>query len=174
MTIRMSVRGTLVGIIFGAITMLGGAWFKPSVQVVFNPTDSAPRGWYVVVPAIRLHRGDYVVARLPSDTAMLAAMRGYLPRSVPILKQIAAVTGQRVCVRDSIVYIDGVAVARTLDSDAKQRPLTAWAHCRHLVSDELFLLNPHNEASFDSRYFGPVDASFVRGRAIPLATWQNH
>jgi type IV secretory pathway protease TraF len=89
---------------------------------------------------------------------------------VPILKKIAAVAGQHVCIRDTVVYIDGNAVARTLDSDAKERPLTAWAHCRHLIGDELFLLNPHNKASFDSRYFGPLDASFVRGRAIPLAT----
>ena len=89
---------------------------------------------------------------------------------MPIPKQIAAVAGQRVCIRDSVVYIDGIVVARTLDSDAKERPLTPWAHCRHLISDELFLLNPHNKASFDSRYFGPLDASFVRGRAIPLAT----
>lgn len=171
MTSRMNVPAPLLGITFGVIAILGAAWVKPHIQLVFNPTDSAPRGWYVVVPAIHLHAGDYVVARLPSDTATLAATRGYLPRFVPILKQIAAVPGQRVCVRDGIVYIDGVAAARSLDRDAKERPLTAWAHCRDLVSDELFLLNLHNEASFDSRYFGPVDASFLRGRATPLWTW---
>jgi type IV secretory pathway protease TraF len=57
-----------------------------------------------------------------------------------------------------------------IDDDAKERPLSAWGRWRHLISDELFLLNPHNQASFDSRYFGPLDASFVRGRAIPFAT----
>jgi type IV secretory pathway protease TraF len=89
---------------------------------------------------IRAHPGDYAVTLLPSDTATLAATRGYLPRSVPILKQIAAVAGQHVCIRDTVVYIDGNAVARTLDSDAKERPLTAWARCRHLIGGELFRL----------------------------------
>jgi conjugative transfer signal peptidase TraF len=166
----MTVRRPIVWMILAVTALVAAAYLKPSTRLIYNPTDSAPRGWYVVVPMIRAHPGDYVVALLPGDTATLAATRGYLPRSVPILKQIAAVAGQCVCVRDAVVYIDGNAVARTLDSDAKERPLTAWAHCRQLISDELFLLNPYNEASFDSRYFGPLDASFVRGRAIPLAT----
>ena len=166
----MTIRGPIVGMLLGITALFAAGCLKPSIRLVYNPTDSAPRGWYVVVPMTRAHPGDYVVALLPSDTATLAATRGYLPRSVPILKQIAAVAGQLVCIRDTVVYIDGNAVARTLDSDAKDRPLTAWTPCRHLISDELFLLNPHNQASFDSRYFGPLDASFVRGRAIPLAT----
>ena len=146
------------------------AWAKPPVRFVYNPSQSAPKGWYLVLPATRLRAGDYVVARLPSDTASLAATRDYLPRSVPILKQIAAVSGQRVCVRNSVVYIDGAAVAHTLETDGKKRPLTAWTDCRLLFNDELFLLNPGNPASFDSRYFGPIDASFVRGQAFPLWT----
>ena len=39
----------------------------------------------------------------------LAAARGYLRAAVPILKQIAAVAGQRVCIRDAVVYVDDVA-----------------------------------------------------------------
>jgi conjugative transfer signal peptidase TraF len=166
----MTIRGPIVGMILGVTALVATAYLKPAARLVYNPTDSAPRGWYLVVPMTHAHPGDFVVALLPSDTAALAALRGYLPRSVPILKQIAAVAGQHVCIRDTVVYIDGNAVAQTLDSDAKARPLTAWARCRRLINDELFLLNPHNKASFDSRYFGPLDASFVRGRAIPLAT----
>jgi conjugative transfer signal peptidase TraF len=170
----MIVRGPIAGMVLGVTALVAAAYLKPATRLVYNPTDSAPRGWYLVVPMIRAHPGDYVIALLPSDTAMLAATRGYLPRSVPILKQIAAVAGQRVCIRDAVVYIDDNAAARTLDTDSKHHPLTAWAHCRHLIGDELFLLNARNPASFDSRYFGPVDESFVRGRAIPLATTDEH
>jgi conjugative transfer signal peptidase TraF len=121
-------------------------------------------------PAARVRVGDYVVVRLPRDTAALAAARDYLPRSIPILKQIAALGGQYVCIRDAVVYIDGSAKARALAVDGNGRPLTAWAHCRVLLEGESFLLNLTNPGSFDSRYFGPVDVSFVRGRAIPLST----
>ena len=166
----MTGRGPLVGMIVGVAALVAATYVKPAVRIVYNPSDSAPRGWYLVLPADHFRVGDYVVAQLPSDVALLAARRDYLPRSVPILKQIAAVAGQFVCVRDAVVYIDGGMLARTLSVDGMNRPLTPWPYCRRLVVNEVFLLNPGNLASFDSRYFGPLDASFVRGRAIPLWT----
>ena len=118
-----------------------------------------------------LHRGDLVLVALPSSIAKLAAERGYLPSSVPALKQIAAMEGEPVCVRDGQVYIDDYVVAQTLPVDGKRRKLSAWDGCRALLTGELFLLNRDAKASFDSRYFGPVDRSFVRARASPLWTW---
>ena len=107
---------------------------------------------------------------MPNDTAALAAARDYLRPSVPILKQIAALGSQRASIGNAAVYINGAAVARAFDVDDKGRPLTAWAHCRVLGKDELLLLNLTNPGSLDSRYFGPIDASLVRGRAIPVWT----
>jgi type IV secretory pathway protease TraF len=49
------------------------------------------------------------------------------------------------------------------------RPLSSWGQCRRLADDELFLLSVTNPASFDSRYFGPINASAVIGLARPLA-----
>jgi conjugative transfer signal peptidase TraF len=135
------------------------------VRLIYNASDSAPRGFYSVSHPTKLRLGDYVVARLPEASSQLAAERGYLPRSVPVLKQIAAMGGQRVCIRDGWVYIDGTAVASTLRKDGQSRPLLAWHGCRQLVDRELFLLNPSHRASFDSRYVGPLDASFVLGVA---------
>jgi len=145
--------------------LLASTLARPRLRLVYNATDSAPRGLYVVDEAADLRVGNYVIARLPESSATLAAERGYLPRTVPVLKQVAAVAGQGVCVRSGVVYIDGAAVARTLDVDRQHRPLRPWDGCRVLLSHELFLLNPGNPASFDSRYFGPLDVSFVRGRA---------
>src|SRR5665213_3120925 len=144
---------------------------KPPLQVIYNASESAPRGWYRVTHPAQLRVGDYVVARLPEQIGMLAAARGYLPRSVPVLKQIAALAGQRVCVQHGTVTVGMQQFARTLDVDFSGRPLTAWRHCRLLLMGELFLLNPSAAGSFDSRYFGPIDASFVRGVAVPLATF---
>jgi conjugative transfer signal peptidase TraF len=167
----MTARGALVGVIFGVIAMLGAAWFKPAIQLVFNPTDSAPRGWYLVTPAANFWVGDYVVAQIPNQAASLAAGRGYLPLTVPLLKQIGAVAGARVCVCNGLVYVDGVAIVRTLGLDSNGRILASWQQCRPLTGDELFLLNASNKASFDSRYFGPVTVTEVRGHATPLWTW---
>jgi conjugative transfer signal peptidase TraF len=171
MTVRMTDWAPIVGIIFGVVALLGATWVKPAIQLVFNPTDSAPRGWYLVTPAARFREGDYVVAQIPNEAALLAAARGYLPLTVPLLKQVGAVGGVRVCACNGVVYVDGVAVTRVLDVDSNGRTLTGWQECRALAGDELFLLNPSNKASFDSRYFGPVQTTDVRGRATPLWTW---
>ena len=158
----MTLWCTLFGVVCGAMSLV----VHPDLRLVYNASDSAPRGFYTVSPVHELRVGDYVVARLPEQVAQLAAARGYLPPSVPVLKQIAAREGQVVCVRNGVVRIDGKTVASTLQRDGFGRPLRAWSGCRPLVDGELFLLNAGNSASFDSRYFGPVDASFVRGRAI--------
>lgn len=154
----------LLGVVALSVSMLIGRipW------VVYNASDSAPRGWYHVRHPAYLRVGDYVIAQLPQQVAELAAQRGYLPRTVPVLKRIAAVAGQRVRERSGEVEIDGVPLARTRDADSRGRPLLPWRHCRVLLHDELFLLNTASPDSFDSRYFGPLDVSYVRGEAVPL------
>lgn len=142
--------------------------------VVYNPTDSVPRGWYRVSSidnAASLHVGSIVLARLPADVASFAGQRGYLPNGVPILKRVGAVAPQSVCVRGQTVHIDGAVVATARTHDGARRPLQAWPQCRPLAAGELFLLSDTNPASFDSRYFGPIAKSDVLGIAWPLWTW---
>ncbi|HSW22852.1 MAG TPA: S26 family signal peptidase [Burkholderiaceae bacterium] len=144
------------------------------VSVVYNPTDSVPRGWYRVGSidnAASLHVGSIVLALLPADISSFAGQRGYLPSGVPILKRIGAVAPQSVCVHEQLVHIDGALVATARTHDGAHQPLQPWPQCRQLVGGELFLLSDTNPASFDSRYFGPVVASDVLGIARPLWTW---
>jgi len=146
------------------------------IGIVFNPSDSVPRGWYRVgrIDDVGSLRADAIVlARLPAGAAALAAQRGYLPEGVPILKRIGAVAPQVVCARERIVRVDGTVVATARTHDGALRPLPSWAQCRALAEGELFLLSDTNPASFDSRYFGPIAASAVIGVAQPLWTWSS-
>ncbi|QNH04031.1 S26 family signal peptidase [Pseudomonas sp. B11D7D] len=137
-------------------------------RLVYNASDSVPVGWYRISPANSLTPGDLVLVHLPPEVRPLAEQRGYLPANVPLLKMLAAMAPQRVCVQGSQVRIDGDLVAKRLRWDRQGRALPAWQACRRLVGDELFLLSSNNPASFDSRYFGPVSANTVIGRAQPL------
>ncbi len=148
------------------------------VRIVFNPSASVARGWYRVDALGHpgslqesLQVGSIVLARLPAGVAAFAAQRGYLPEGVPILKRIGAMAPQAVCVFDRLVWIDGVPVAAVLTHDGARRPLHPRAQCRALMQSELFLLSNTHPASFDSRYFGPIDAAAVLGIARPLWTW---
>ncbi len=160
---------------FGLAALGLPAFMTLPVSIVYNPTDSVPRGWYRVGHidhADVLQVGSIVLARLPAHASALAAQRGYLPAGVPILKRIGAVAPQSVCVREHVVRIDGIAVATVRTLDGNQRPLLVWQQCRALADNELFLLGVTHPASFDSRYFGPIATSAVVGIARPMWTWR--
>lgn len=170
----MTRRMLLVCMGLGLAALCAPAVVQMPVQLVYNPSDSVPRGWYRIgriEHADSLHVDSIVLARLPTDAAALAAQRGYLPAGIPLLKRIGAVAPTRVCVQKHIVRIDGAAVATALAQDGRHRPLSAWSLCRALTQGELFLLSNTSAASFDSRYFGPIAVSAVIGSARPLWTW---
>ena len=143
-------------------------------RFVYNPSASVAPGWYRIERLDRtgsLRVGSPLLVRLPADVAALAAQRGYLPSDVPMLKRVGALALQSVCVRDQTVRIDGAVVADVRLQDGVHRPLQAWGKCRTLLEGEVFLLSDTYPASFDSRYFGPVQVSAVLGIAHPLWTW---
>jgi conjugative transfer signal peptidase TraF len=158
-------------VLAGTAAAAAPAVWRPDVRLVYNASASAPRGWYLIRPATTPNVGDYVLATLPLAAAALAAKRGYLPAGVPILKQVGAVAGQHVCITGDALLIDGNPFGRLRRSDSNGRQLTGWPQCRRLAKGELMLLSTTNPASFDSRYFGPIVASAVRGRAVPFWTW---
>jgi conjugative transfer signal peptidase TraF len=166
---RLWTTALLTGV--GLVALMWPSIHRPIARVVYNPTNSVPRGWYRVGPGDSLRVGSIVLARLPADVATLAAQRNYLPERTPLLKRIGAMSPQEVCVRDRVVFIDGVPVASALATDWLGRRLPVWGQCRALHHDELFLLSMTNPASFDSRYFGPLTSSAVIGSARPLWTW---
>jgi conjugative transfer signal peptidase TraF len=169
MTTRTHLTQWPVLLTIGSLAALGWtALSTSSLQVVYNASASVPPGWYRITPAGEPAVGDLVLVRLPANAAALAAQRGYLPTQVPLLKTVIAVAPQHVCVHGVQVLVDGKAVATRLRQDRLGRPLPTWQACRQLVGDELFLLSTAHPESFDSRYFGPVSADAVIGRAQPL------
>lgn len=174
---RLRIRLVLVGLsACGFAALAWAAFVSPLPRLTYNPSDSVAVGWYRVDPLDRragslprsLSVGGIVLVPPPAEAAALAARRGYLPMGIPLLKPIAAVAPQKVCIVGRGVRIDGARVASVLPADHLGRPLPSWQQCRRLRPGELFLLSKTNPASFDSRYFGPVRASAVLGIAHPV------
>lgn len=140
-------------------------------RFVYNPSASAPRGWYRVSPAEGLKVNDYVLVNLPLSAKRLAAEREYLPETVPLLKRIGALSDQFVCVQGRSLWIDGQLAATALTHDGRGRELIRWHDCRVLAPDEILLVSRDNSASFDGRYFGPIRIAEVIGKASPLWVW---
>lgn len=158
-----------LALLAGSLAAMGWATIATSPpRLIYNASDSVPVGWYRISPATSLAPGNLVLVHLPPEVRSLTAQRGYLPANVPLLKTVAAMAPQQVCVQGSQVRIDGDLVAKRLRWDRQGRALPTWQACRRLVGDELFLLSNSNPASFDSRYFGPVSAEAMLGQAQPL------
>ena len=174
---RLRARLVLAGLsVCGLAALAWASFVHPLPRLIYNPSDSVAIGWYRVDPQGHgidslphsFSVGSIVLITLPPDAAALAAQRGYLPSHVPLLKRVGAVASQHVCIVNGSVRIDGVPVAAVLRADRWGRPLPSWPQCRQLAQGELFLLSATNPASFDSRYFGPVNASAVLGVARPI------
>ena len=133
-------------------------------RLVWNASASSPRGLYLVVsgsPRV----GDVVVAWPPTHVAGLAEARGYLAGRVPLVKTVTATGGIRACASGARVFLGRRRAAIRRPADGAGRALPWWRGCRVLAADELWLSGNGDPASFDSRYFGPVRAGCVIGRA---------
>lgn len=137
---------------------------------VWNTSASVPTGLYWIRAKQHRFVGERVAIEPPPELRQLLAERGYLPVGVPLLKRVAAVSGQRVCRFAHGVTIDGELVGIARGFDRRGRPLPAWSGCRRIGSDELFVMNPAAPDSFDGRYFGVLRKTDVIGRATPIWT----
>jgi conjugative transfer signal peptidase TraF len=145
---------------------------KPAPRFVWNVSQSVPTGLYLVQPTRHLIVTTLVVAYPPEPLATFLADGGYLPRGVPLIKRILALSGQTVCRTDAAITVDGIEMGAARERDRRGRMLPAWQGCRVVAGDEVFLMNRDEPASFDGRYFGPIPLNAVVGRAVPLWTFQ--
>ena len=154
-----------------AVSLIGVASiasFAP--RLIWNASASTPVGFYTIGDVGALDVTDLVAVDAPEPLATFLSDGGYLPRGVPLLKRVAAVPGQRVCRTGLVITVDGVPMGDALDRDRRGRLLPIWRGCQLVANGELFLMNWQVRDSLDGRYFGPLPASAVIGRATPLYT----
>ena len=162
---RIAIVGGLA-----ALLALGSLALPMTRPLVWNVSASVPTGLYAIRGKNSLHVGDRIAIAPPPALRRLMAQRGYLRSGVPLLKRIAAVSGQRVCRFAHGITIDRklVGVARTRDRAG--RTLPAWFGCRRIGTGQVFVMNPDAPDSFDGRYFGVTKMHEVTGRATPIWT----
>ncbi|MGK7346220.1 MAG: conjugative transfer signal peptidase TraF [Candidatus Nitrospinota bacterium M3_3B_026] len=122
--------------------------------------------------------GMIVSACLPPQVATSALERGYLPEGTcpsgiaPVGKVIAALPGDTVDVTDSGSFVNGALLPNSapLLHDSKGRAMPLLRGRFILPAETAWLYSGHSPRSFDSRYYGPVPLSGVRGQLFPLLT----
>ena len=164
-----------VGVLAGAGAALAAlllpALHRPQLRLVWNASASVPVGLYQIEPNTIPRVGDLVAVRPSPALTRFMAERRYVEAGALLVKPVAALSGATFCRTNMRVTLDGRAVATALPRDRFGRSLPRWSGCRRVARNQLVLIAPALRASFDSRYFGPVDRAQVIGRAMPLWTW---
>ncbi|WP_245491856.1 conjugative transfer signal peptidase TraF [Mesorhizobium sp. M1A.F.Ca.IN.020.32.1.1] len=158
------------------VTLAGVAWLG-GLRV--NLTRSYPLGLWRIEPLERpAQAGDLIFICPPDSPAFrMARERDYLGRGLcpgefsPLIKTVVATEGQAIAV-GSEVAIDGRLLPHSdvQPSDAAGRALAPFADGQ--VPAGFLFLHSDFAGSYDSRYFGPIPASGLLGRARPLLTFQ--
>ena len=176
MRVRSRYGTAFVGLVVGFAAVVG---LGALLGVRLNLTESLPRGVYRTITE-EAGRGSIVVVCLPLDAAELARERGYLgPGSCPggvrgIGKIVLATGGDIVEHREEGIWVNWrpIANSRTLPRDSRRRALPHYPWGDYVLkARELWLFSPYRPNSYDSRYFGPVDASDLVSVLRPVWTW---
>ena len=172
---RRSLRRMIAGIGVAVAGVLLWVVVEPVSFLFFNSTPSLPTGLYIVrdVPT---QVGDVVAVCLGEEASALSLSRGYVGvgdcrfGTAPAGKAWAAGSGDTVRVTVTGVWIGSYRLPRSvpLETDRHGYRLPV-AHGEHVLGpEEVWLYSGFDARSFDSRYFGPVHFSQIRGKVTPV------
>lgn len=125
-------------------------------KFLFGPTPGGATPFFL--PTRDIERGDVIVFRAPEEP------------DKDFIKRVVAVGGDKIEVRDGIVYVNDEAVdepyahhATSFGSHKNQRPMV-------VPDGRYFCMGDNRDNSRDSRYWGTVPRSLIKGKAV-LVYW---
>ena len=152
----------------GLLLTLDATSAAASGALLVNESPSLPEGLYRRIERAAPRPGDVVALEPPAEARVYLAGLG-MPRTVKLLKRVAATEGQRVCAAGPAVHLRGRTLAARA-TDRRGAALPRWTGCRALHRNEIFVVGDTAD-SFDSRYFGPVRHAAVTGVYREIVTW---
>lgn len=161
----------------GLLSMLVAGYFSGAR---FNMTESLPQGLYWRVE--RFVSRDAYVRFCPPATAVFAEARrrgylhdGHCPSGYrALIKRVSGVAEDTIAVEKDAIRVNGISLplSAPLSADMAGRPLPCLDRKHYvLTSAQLWAMSDTNGRSFDSRYFGPIDRSWVTDVVTPVLTW---
>ena len=163
-------RAIVLTMLAGCALIAAPALSGHGPRFIWNASASVPVGLYRIAPARPIEVADLVAVIPAEPLTTFLAERGYLSRNVPLIKRVLALPGTTVCRRGATIFAYDHAYGEARARDSHGRDLPTWQGCRLLADGEVFLMNWDAADSFDGRYIGPLPASTIVARLVPVWT----
>jgi len=161
MLIKAGIGAVMTAAIVGTTLQIA---LPPRPKILYNPSSSAPIGWYQVIDNYAPKRNDLVAAYAPDWARKLADERSYLPYEYPLIKSVLAIEGDEVCYHIDRVSVPNGADIPLLARDRLGREMPSkFIGCFTLGAGEIWIASSDVQAGFDSRYFGPINLNMLIG-----------
>lgn len=146
---------------------LGGVVVALAVSTTWlriNVSPSVPYGLYRLTAIPKpLPRGTLVLFAVPPE------MRAWHSMWLPLLKPVAGIEGDEVCVQDHILTVTGRDYGWVF-TWAEGHRLPEMVGCFRVMPGDVFVASDMPR-SLDSRYFGSVQITSLTAQAVPVWTW---
>lgn len=171
-------KSKVIGIVGLVLTVFIGTGVPlvHSFGVRINKTESAPTGLYIV-KKVAPKKGALVEICPPNvPVIQLMSQRGYMQSGMwgncedlgvsPLLKPISALDGDVVEITPGQpVKVNGIVLPNTQAMSA----IPGYPQGKYIVGQNQFwAFSTYNVGSIDSRYFGPLSISNIKGNAKPI------
>lgn len=133
---------------------------------VLNLSESMEAGVYSVEKTNRYRVGDIVLIAQDKRLKEVGSTREWLSKEAPLLKRIKAFGPTRICLRGRTVILGKRSLGLTTTYDHMNRRIPRFRGCRRVATEEAIVLGDNGVHSFDSRYFGPIRISQLKGRGV--------
>jgi conjugative transfer signal peptidase TraF len=160
-------------VVFLLLAVVEAARSNTDRRYWLNLSRSEPIGLYVVIPLHgNMKRGEIVLMRCPEGFAKYLYGRKWLPEGWPLFKTVSGIPGDRFCITEDILTVNGRALGTVSRMDRKGLPMPSLKGCRTIPENYFLPVATGLKSSFDGRYFGAVPVSIVIGKARPVLTFQ--
>lgn len=162
---RAGVKPVALALLAFAL-IIGGEWGAREGHWRINISGSLPGTFYRVTGNRNPRVGDFVTFCPPVVVPALADANPWEPScagKVPLIKEVAAVAGDRVVVSERGVSINGRLwpESRPKTRGMDGRPLPSAVGVYTLRPGEIWVMGEHPD-SYDSRYYGPITVRAIK------------
>ena len=152
-------------VLIGLTFLLLGLWLPQRMSVSISP--SLNHRIFFLSPLSdtnRIKTGDYLVFRRKD---LLHREKGLNKENDQFIKMVGCRPGEQLTTFAGSFSCQGVFLGMALTKDGKGNTLPQFSFCGAVPPDKFFMIGQHPR-SYDSRYFGFIDAHDLLHKALPL------